>query len=196
MRSGLVWLLALEARHGPDLEIPHAHTLKGKGRGGLVLSRAVWRLIVVALAAVAASACGGDSSVAVTRATADPTYSCPGNAINTQYDLHATAVVHNPTASTVTITGVTAQMKLEAVKGPWLEKVGDVYDAGAATFAPAAASARSDTKLNVTFHSACTSPAYGTSTSSYGDYQVTLRIKTSAGSYSISAANLHRILTA
>lgn len=152
--------------------------------------------VVLPALALLVACSGGNSSFTVSQAAADPTYWCPGNASNAPYDVHATAVLHNPTSSAVTISAVTAEMKLEAVKGPWLEKVGEVYDAGTAKFEPAAAPARSDTTLTVTIHSACTSPQYGASSANYGDYLVTLHIKTSAGSYSISAANLHRILTA
>lgn len=151
---------------------------------------------LVLLVLAVASACAGSSNVTVTQAAADPTYWCPGNVNNAPYDIHATAVVHNPTSSPVTVTAVTAEMKLQAVKGVWLEKVGAIYNAGEAPFTPATVPARSDTTLKVTIHSACTSPAYSASAGNYGDYQVTLHIKTSAGSYSISAANLHRILTA
>lgn len=104
--------------------------------------------------------------------------------------------MRNGTSSTVAITGVTAQMTLEHIGGTWLEKVGDAYDAGAASFTPATVKAASAATLKVKFQSACTSPAYGTGASSYADYRVTLHVTTSAGSYSISSGNLHRILAA
>ena len=104
--------------------------------------------------------------------------------------------MRNGTASKVTISGISAQMTLEDVGGAWLEKVGDAYVAGAATFSPATVNAGSDATVKVKFRSACTSPAYGSGASSYADYRVTLRVTTSAGSYSISSANLHRILAA
>lgn len=146
--------------------------------------------------AVVAGCSGGSSSFAVSDATADPTYWCPGSASNAPYDLHATVHLDNPTTSSVKVSGVTAEMTLSAVKGPWIEKVGEVYNAGDAAFAPSAVAPKSNTTMHVTIHSACTSPAYGDSSASYGDYKVTLHIKTSTGSYSISASNLHRILTA
>lgn len=155
------------------------------------------RLIVASLAIAVLSACsGGSSPVSVGQAAADPEHWCPGNASNAPYDLHATVLVHNPTSANVAISDITAQMKLEAVKGPWLEKVGDVYNAGDVPFTPATAPARTDTTVKVTIRSACTSPAYGASGSNYGDYRITLRVKTSAGTYSATAENLHRILTA
>lgn len=174
----------------------YAHTLVGREDPYVLISRAVRRIVLLLVLAAVVSSCGSKPSFTVTRSAADPTYQCPGNAINAPYDLHATAVLHNPTSSSVTVTAVTAEMKLKAFKGVWQERIGDIYDAGPATFTPAIAPAGSDTTLTATIHSACTSPAYSAGTSNYGDYQVTLHIKTSAGSYSISAANLHRILTA
>lgn len=152
--------------------------------------------LLFAIAIAGACSSGSSPTFSVSDATADPTYWCPGNASNAPYDLHATVHLHNPTSSSVTVTGVTAELELAAVKGPWIEKVGEVYNAGDAAFAPAAAPPKSSTTMKVTVRSACTSPAYGTSSASYGDYKVTLHIKTTAGSYSISASNLHRILTA
>ncbi len=155
------------------------------------------RLMIGALLLV--SACTNSSappSFALVSARTDPAYWCPGNANNAPYDVHATVDAHNGTASPVTIESATASMTLQDVSSTWLEKAGEVYDAGAATFTPATIAPRSSAKLSVTIHSACTSPAYGSSNSSYGDYRVTMRFTTSAGAYSISAANLHRILAA
>lgn len=145
-----------------------------------------------------AGACSGSqpSTFSLTSASTDATYWCPGHASNAPYEVHASVSVHNGTSSTVSIKGVTAQMTLEHIGGTWLERVGDAYDAGAASFTPASVKPESATTLKVTFQSACTSPAYGTGASSYGDYKVTLHVTTSAGSYSIASANLHRILAA
>ena len=150
------------------------------------------------LAVIVAAACSGSqpSTFGLSSASTDPTYWCPGNANNAPYDVHASISMRNGTPSTVTITAVTALMTLEHVGGMWLEKVGDAYDAGTASFAPTTVKGGSNATLKVKFRSACTSPAYGTGESSYADYKITLRVTTSAGSYSISSANLHRILAA
>ncbi len=154
--------------------------------------------LVLVLAVMVASACSSSqpSTFTLTSASTDATYWCPGHANNAPYDVHASISVHNGNSSAVAITGVTAQMTLEHIGGTWLEKVGDAYDAGAASFTPATVKPGSGTTLKIKFKSACTSPAYGTGASSYGDYKVTLRVTTSAGSYSIASANLHRILAA
>lgn len=156
------------------------------------------RLVLLLLTAALAGACTSSqpSTFSLTSAAADPTYWCPGNANDAPYDVHATVGVRNGTSSAVTITGVDVRMTLERVSGSWLEKVGDAYDAGSASFSPPTIGARSDATLKVKFRSACTSPAYGPGASRYGDYSVTLRVTTTAGSYSITASDLHRILAA
>jgi hypothetical protein len=157
------------------------------------------RRIVVSLAVVLlASACSGGqpSTFALGPAAADPTYWCPGNARNAPYDVHATVSAHNGTSSAVTIIAITAQMTLQDVDGTWLEKTGDSYNAGVASFTPRTVKAGGSQTIAVKFQSACTSAAYGAGGSSFGDYRITLHIATTAGSYSISAGNLHRILAA
>src|SRR5260370_14856414 len=71
------------------------------------------------------AACSSASpSFALTGASVDPTYFCPGGAKDAPYDLHATISAHNGTGSAVNIRSVTAEMRLAAVKGDWLEKAG------------------------------------------------------------------------
>jgi hypothetical protein len=153
---------------------------------------------VAVLAVLIAAACssGQPTTFAVTGASVDPTYWCPGGANNAHYDLHATVSVHNGTSHVVTIQSVTAQMTLVAVQGAWLEKPGDRYDAGAATFSPSSLAAGSTSTVKVTVGSACTSGTYGSGGSSHGDYSVTIVLVTSAGTYSVTAGNQHEIRAA
>ena len=153
-------------------------------------------LAAAALCLCAACSTGQPSTFALTAATTDATYWCPGGASNKPYDLHASVAVRNGTTAAVTITSVTASLTLQAVKGSWLEKVGGAYDAGAATFAPSTVDAGASAVVKVTIHSACTSATYGNRDSSYGDYRVTMQVTTSKGAYSIAANNLHRIMAA
>lgn len=143
-------------------------------------------------------ACSGSqpSTFTVTRASVDPTYQCPGGASNAPYDLHATVDVRNGTGGTVTIRSVTAEMKLAAVHGSWLEKVGDVYDAGSATFSPSTVVAGSSASIKVVIPSSCTSDRYDSGGTSSGDYAVTMHLITSAGSFNVTAQNLHEIRAA
>ena len=149
----------------------------------------------VALAACLIAACSGSSTLALTNASADRNFTCPVGSNNAPYDLNATVDAHNGPSSTVTITSVTADLTLEAVNGPWLEKVGDKYQASNVTVAPARVAPGANASLKVTIPSAC-SNGKATGGSSYGDYRVTLHFATSAGSYSISSKALHRLVAA
>ncbi len=143
------------------------------------------------------AACSSASpSFALTGASVDPTYFCPGGAKDAPYDLHATISAHNGTGSAVNIRSVTAEMTLAAVKGDWLEKAGSRYEAGTVPYTPATVGPGSTAALKITIPSACTSDKYGGTTSSYGDYQVTMHVTTSAGAFTISAANQHEIIAA
>lgn len=160
--------------------------------------RAVRTVLAAGLVLILGAACssGQPSNFSLVGAAADSSYWCPGGADNAPYDLHATVDVHNGTTSPVTIKSMTAEMTLETVSGAWLEKVGSTYNAENLSFAPSTVAVGSSATLKVTIPSACTSAKYGTSTSSYGDYRVTLHVTASTGAYSIAAANLHRILGA
>lgn len=132
----------------------------------------------------------------LTGASVDPQYWCPGGARNAPYDLHATIDAHNGTSSAVTIESIAAGMTLTAVKGAWLEKVGDRYEAEGVTFAPTSVAAGSSATIRVTIPSACTSGNYGSGLSSSGEYRLTMRVTTSTGVHVISAGNEHQILAA
>ncbi|HUE68475.1 MAG TPA: hypothetical protein VMP38_09860 [Candidatus Acidoferrum sp.] len=153
-------------------------------------------LVLVAAGFVLVSACSSSSPTTFTLegASVDRTYYCPGGANNSAYDLHATVNVHNGTGKAVTIESVTAQMTVASVKGPWIEKVGERYNADGVKFAPASVAAGRGSSLKLTIPSACTSGKYGTGTSSSADYNVTVHLATSAGTFAITAANQHEIV--
>ena len=128
-------------------------------------------------------------------ASLDPTYTCPPGANDTSYGLHATLVVQNRTSSAVLIQSVTAELTLESVSGPWLEKVGDRYEAGNIAFTPAAAAAGADTSVAITIPSACTNGKSASTTPSHGDYSVKFVMTTSAGVSTVTSRDRHRIAT-
>ena len=146
------------------------------------------------VAATSIAGCGS-GSFTLTGASVDPTYTCPVGADNAPYDLHASVDVHNGTSSTVTIKSIAAELTLEAITGLWLEKVGDKYEAGSLSFAPASVASGSNATLRVTIPSACTN-SKATNSASAGDYRVTIHLVTSAGTYSISSKNRHLLVAA
>jgi len=150
-------------------------------------------VVVVAFLAACSQAAPAFS---LASATVDSTHWCPGGASNAAYDLHARIDARNDTATAVTIDAASARMVLAAVSGPWLEPVGNVYDANTVSVTPQTVAAKSRSMLDVTIPSACTSGMYGNGTSSSGQYRVTIRLETSAGALSVTASNRHEILAA
>jgi hypothetical protein len=153
---------------------------------------------LAALVIVIASGCsvGAPSTVSVNSASVDASFTCPTGVNNAPYELHATIDLRNGTSSKVTINSVAASMTLSAVKGSWLERVGDKYEASGVKFTPETVGAGSSTALKVTIPSACTNGPAPTGGSSYGDYSVALVVTASSGTYTILSRNLHRIVAA
>jgi len=139
---------------------------------------------------------GTSADFTVTSATVDPIYTCPRGAGNAPYDLHGTVVLHNPTSSPVTVEAVRAELTLAAVKGAWLQKIGERYEVDSAYFAPGIVPAGAEMKMKVTVPSACTNGKTGTTAGNFGDYHVRLVVVTTAGSFSIAASGDHRIVAA
>jgi hypothetical protein len=155
------------------------------------MRHALTAFIVLVLAGCSSSS---QPAFTIAGASVDPTYYCPGGANNVPYDLHATVRAHNGTGKPVTIEAVSARMTVASIKGVWLEKVGDRYDAANAKFTPATITGGGGATLEVTIPSACTSGKYGTGTSSSADYDVSIHLTTSAGSFTVTAGNQHEII--
>jgi hypothetical protein len=101
--------------------------------------------------------------------------------------------VHNGSSSTLTINSVTAVMTLAAVKGPWLEKLGDTYRAAGVTSSLRTLGAGSSASIEVVVPSSCTK-GKTSAESSYADYSVGFAVITSSGTYRIESGNRHRIV--
>jgi hypothetical protein len=156
------------------------------------------RTAIAALAIVIASGCsiGGPSTVSLNSASVDESYTCPTGVDNAPYELHATIDLRNGTSGKVTIKSVAASMTVSAVKGSWLERVGDKYEASEVKFTPEVVSAGSSSELRVTIPSACTNGPRPSGGTIYGDYSVALVVTASSGTYTIKSRNLHRIVAA
>ncbi|HVS48115.1 MAG TPA: hypothetical protein VHJ99_04345 [Candidatus Dormibacteraeota bacterium] len=144
------------------------------------------------------SACAGGSpsTFMLNSASVDSAYTCPVGTANAPYTLQATIDVRNGTASSVTIKSVAAALTLAAVKGGWLEHVGDKYDASGVTYSPDAVGAGSSASLKVSIPSACTNGKTPSTGSNYGEYSVDLTVVTSSGTHTITSKNRHRIIAA
>ncbi len=145
---------------------------------------------------VGGCAIGSPSTFTLTSASVDESYVCPTSANNLTYNIHGTIGVRNGTSSSVTITSVAVVMTLAAVKGGWLEHLGDKYDAAGVTLSPDTVGAGNTASLGVTFPSACTNGKVPSSGASYADYAVAFTVATSAGTHKIVSSNRHRITAA
>jgi hypothetical protein len=162
-----------------------------------VVSRAVKVGLMLLVAGIAGGcSIGAPSTFTLNGASVDTTYTCPPGASNAPYFLVATIDVHNGTSSSVTIKSVAAVMTLAAVKGSWLEPVGDRYEASGITFAPRTVAANSSASLKVVVPSACTNAKTPSAGPNYGEYSVALTVATSSGSHTIESGNRHRIVAA
>ena len=87
-------------------------------------------------------------------------------------------------------------MTLAAVKGGWLEHIGDQYDATGVTVTPLSVGSGGSASLKVTVPSACTNgkTASNSGAASYGDYAVLFTVVTSAGTHTILSQNRHRLV--
>ena len=151
-------------------------------------------IAVAACVLIGGCSSGSSSTLSVGNAAIDPSYTCPVGAHNAAYDIRGTIDAHNSTSKEVTITAIEATLTLSAVKGEWLQKVGDKYVAANVTYSPTSVAAGASTTLNVTIPSACTGRIKGAAVAS-GDYSVSFTLTTSAGTFKTSSKNRHEIST-
>lgn len=153
-------------------------------------------VLFTATALLSGCATGQTSGFTLTGASVDAVFTCPAGSADTPYDIHATVDVQNGTSGTVTIRSAGARLALKKIKGTWLEAVGDEYEASEVTFSPATIAPGAKRSLTVTIPSTCTNPKPGAGGASAADYAVTIRLVTSAGTFSTTTGNRHRIVAA
>src|SRR5260370_3879192 len=108
---------------------------------GEVSRRAKVAPVLALFAIVTGCSVGAPSTFTLTSASVDESYVCPTSASELAYTIHATIDVRNGTSSSVTIRSVAVVMTLAAVKGGWLEHVGDNYAAAGVSVSPETVSA-------------------------------------------------------
>jgi hypothetical protein len=136
----------------------------------------------------------GPTAFYVSSASADAIYTCAQGAAQQPYDLHVTIAADNPTSSDVTITSASADMVVATVHGTWKQPVGFKYSAGNVPFSPTRVPKGSKTNVTLTIPSACTNNSKTGTEDNYADYTVRATIVTSAGTYTVTCSNKHRIL--
>lgn len=152
--------------------------------------------LLLLIAITSGCSIGAPSTFSVNSASVDESYICPTSSNDLPYKIHGTIDVRNGTSSSVTITSVAVVMTVAAVKGGWLEHVGDKYDASGVTVSPDTVGAGNTASLDVTIPSECTNGKVPSSGASYADYSVAFTVATSAGTHAIVSSNRHRITAA
>ncbi len=162
-----------------------------------VMSKFVaWRALCAAAILLAVTACGGSpAEFTLSDASVDSNHPCAVGASNAPYNVGATVAGHNGTSGPVSISAVSAVMTLAVVHGGWLETVGYRYEAANVVFTPDRIGAGSGATFKVTIPSACTNLSKLPGSLSYGDYSVSFKFTTSAGTFTIVSRNRHRIIT-
>lgn len=151
---------------------------------------------MILLIGTSGCAIGSPSTFTLDSASVDPSYVCPNSATDLPYTIHATIGVRNGTSSSVAITSVAVVMTVAAVKGGWLEHIGDKYAAPGVTVSPGTVGAGTSASLLVTIPSECTNGKVPSAGARYADYTVAFTLATSAGTHTIVSSNRHRITAA
>jgi hypothetical protein len=146
------------------------------------------------IAAVTAGCSGGPATFELKSASVDASYDCPSGATDTPYIFHGTIDMTNGTSSRITFKSVTAVMTLVAVKGPWLEKIGDRYAPSGVISYLSTLAAGASASAQVIIPSSCTKAATTATKAIYGEYSVGFTVTTNAGTYSVQSGNHHRII--
>jgi len=153
----------------------------------------IWSCVIAIV--LVATGCGGSTApFTLSNAMVDPNHPCASGSSNAAYDIHATVTGRNTTTAAVSISAVSAVMTLVAVHGGWLEPVGSTYTPDKIVVTPDRVGAGASATLSLTLPSACTNLAKSPGSGSYGDYSVTFRFVTSAGTFSVTSRNRHRIV--
>lgn len=154
-----------------------------------------WGISCVVTIVLVATSCGGSTApFTLANAMVDPNHPCTSGSSNAAYDVHATITGRNTTTAAVSISAVSAVMTLAAIHGGWLEPVGSTYTPDKIVVTPDRVGAGATATLNLTIPSACTNLAKSPGTVSYADYSVTFRFVTSAGTFTVTSGNRHRIV--
>jgi hypothetical protein len=151
-------------------------------------------LVLVLVGAAAGCSGGAPATFILKSASVDATYDCPVGSTDAPYSLHGVIDMRNGTSSSITVNSVSAVMTLVAVRGTWLEKVGDKYEAAGVTSSVGALAAGGSVSSRVTVPSSCTRGKTAGPDVSYGEYSVAFTVITTSGTYSIQSANHHRVV--
>ena len=135
--------------------------------------------------------CGIGAKFALTAAHVDAQYNCPNGSNRAPYDVHGSIDASNTLSSTVTIKSIDEVDQIVATAGQW-QGSKDAKDGGPVTdFSPKSVGSGNNATIKFTVPFICTSS--GPTVTTYADFEFTFTVKTSSGTYTITAGNHHRL---
>jgi hypothetical protein len=135
--------------------------------------------------------CGIGAKFSLSNAHVDSQYNCPFPADHKPYEVHATIDAGNTLSNAVTIKEIDESDQLVSTVGDWAGPKTATGKSTITTFQPKsiASGGSSTIKFSVGFE--CTNS--GPTVSTYGDFSFKFAVKTSAGTFTITAGNHHRL---
>jgi len=135
--------------------------------------------------------CGIGAKFSVSNAHVDSNYNCPYPSENRPYDVHATIDASNTLSNTVTIKSIAENDELVNTVGAW-EGPKTAKGSGAIKdYSPKSVGSGSNATIKFSVPFQCTNT--GPSATTYGEFTFKFTLTTSAGTYTISAGDRHRL---
>jgi hypothetical protein len=154
-------------------------------------------LAIACLAIAAVGACGPfcrSGKVALSNARVDSRYTCPKPSTDHPYDVHGSLDVDNGTGNTVTIKSVSEADELVDVHGGWnIGEVGTKSEDPVDSFSPKSVKSGDKSTIRFVIKFTCTDNGV-VAGDTYGDFTFKYTVATSAGTFTITSGNKHRLV--
>lgn len=154
-------------------------------------------LAIACFAIAAVGACGPfglSGKVTLSNAHVDASHKCPNPANDLPYDVNGSVDVDNSTSSTLTVKSMSESGTLVDVHGAWsIGSVGQKYDQQVSTFSPTSIKSGDQATVKFTLKFNCTNS--GPAQSTYGDFDLSIALVTSAGTYTVGSLKHRLVIT-
>jgi len=135
--------------------------------------------------------CGIGAKFSLSNAHVDSQYNCPYPADQKPYDVHATIDASNTLGSAVTIKEIDESDQLVSTAGDWAGPKNATGKGTITTFQPKSIASGANATIKFAVGFVCTNS--GPNVATYGDFSFKFAVKTSAGTFTISSGNHHRL---
>jgi hypothetical protein len=139
--------------------------------------------------------CGIGAKFALTNARVDSQFDCPNGSDHFPYQIHGSIDASNTLGSNVAIKSIDETDVLVATAGEWNGAKPGTAAAKAGgpitNYSPKSVASGANVTIKFSVGFVCTSS--GPTVTTYGDFAFTFKVTTSAGTYTIAAANHHRL---